>query len=143
MRILIINGPNLNLLGKREPEIYGYETLDEIIAGVQAAFPAHEILSFQSNHEGEIVDRIQSLLTDPVDGLVINPAAHSHYSISILDALRMVQAPKIEVHISFIYKREAYRNSSITAQGCDAMMTGLGTAGYRLAVQWLVDQKAR
>lgn len=141
MRILIINGPNLNLLGTREPEVYGHQTLDDLITSVQESFPGHDIIAFQSNHEGAIVDRIQESMQEGIAGLIINAGALSHYSIAILDALRMVKVPKIEVHISHIYTREAYRQHSTTALGCDAMMTGLGTAGYALAVQWLIDQQ--
>ena len=140
MKILILNGPNLNLLGTREPNIYGSETLDDIIRRVDWSFRDVTISHYQSNHEGALVDRIQELLTKPVDGLVVNFGAFTHYSYALHDALRMLTIPKVEVHISHIYKREAFRHQSVTAPACDGMITGLVTHGYHLAVQWLVQQ---
>ena len=138
MKILLINGPNLNLLGKREPEIYGSETLEDIISGLRDRFPAVEIGHFQSNHEGAIVDRLQAILTEDWDGLVVNMGAFTHYSYAILDALRALKLPKVEVHLSHIFAREEFRHTSVIAPACDGMISGLGKEGYALAIAWLV-----
>lgn len=138
MRIQIINGPNLNMLGKREPEIYGHTNLEGLVAEMQESFPEVSFQHFQSNHEGEIVDQIQKLVGSSVDGLIINAAALSHYSYAIYDALKMLYIPKIEVHISHIYQREEFRHKSVTASACNGVIAGLGIYGYQLAAQWLV-----
>jgi 3-dehydroquinate dehydratase II len=138
MRILILNGPNLNMLGKREPEIYGRESLDSIIAELKESFPDISFDHFQSNHEGALVDRIQQVVNQDVDGIVLNLAAYTHYSYALYDALNMLYCPKIEVHISHIYRREPFRHTSVTAAACNGVIAGLGTYGYHLAVQWLV-----
>jgi len=138
MKILIINGPNLNLLGKREPEIYGSQTLDDILTALRSSFPTVEILHFQSNHEGTIIDRIQQTLTEDLNGLVINGGAFTHYSHGIADALRMLKIPKIEVHISHIFSREEFRHTSVFAPACDGMISGLGVKGYELAVRSII-----
>lgn len=140
MKIQIINGPNLNMLGKREPEIYGHESFEDILAQIQEAFPKAEILYMQSNHEGEIIDRIQACLAEDIHGLVVNLGAFTHYSYAIYDALNMLNVPKVEVHISHIYAREQFRHTSVTAPACDGLITGLGKQGYALAVRWLVDK---
>lgn len=134
MRILIINGPNLNLLGTREPEIYGSTTMEEVLGNLKAEFSQHEMLYFQSNYEGGIIDRIQK---DDFDGLVINPGAFTHYSYAIADALKNLKKPKIEVHISNIYKREEFRQKSVTASYTDAVLSGFGMEGYKLALHFL------
>lgn len=139
MKILIINGPNLNLLGKREPEIYGYQTFEDILSDLRALFPNQEILQFQSNHEGEIIDRIQKGMQEKLDGLIINGGAFTHYSYAIADALRALDIPKIEVHISHIFSRESFRHTSVFAPACDGMICGLGVKGYKLAVQALIN----
>ena len=144
MKILVINGPNLGLLGKREPEIYGYTTLADIekhlleIAGEQGC-----VLEFlQSNHEGVIVDRLNAILTDsPVDGIVINPAAYTHTSVAIADALRACsKVPAIEVHISNITGRESFRHESLTAPACVGMIAGLGPDGYEWALRAMLKR---
>jgi 3-dehydroquinate dehydratase-2 len=137
MKILIINGPNLNLLGTREPEVYGSQTLKDVLSGLRTDFPAIEILHFQSNHEGEIIDRIQQAMAEDLAGLVINGGAFTHYSYAIADALRMLKVPKVEVHISHIFNREVFRHTSVFAPACDGMICGLGVKGYNLAVQAL------
>ena len=142
MRVMIINGPNLNMLGKREPEIYGRERLDDIIEGLRKNFPNVTIDHFQSNHEGELVDKLQSLIGGTIDGVVVNFAALSHYSYSLFDALNMLYIPKIEVHISHVYQREEFRHKSVTVPACNGIIAGLGTYGYHLAVQWLVKHCA-
>lgn len=131
MKILIINGANLNLLGNREPEIYGTISMEDFLENLKTEFPHHEIGYFQSNSEGEIIDRIQK---DDFDALLINPGAFTHYSYAIADALKNIKKPKIEVHISNIYQREAFRQKSVTAMYTDAVLSGFGINGYRLAV---------
>jgi 3-dehydroquinate dehydratase-2 len=139
-RILVIHGPNLNLLGRREPEIYGRTTLDEInghltTLGAQLGLTLD---SFQSNHEGAIVDRIQQA-AGVYDGLIINAAAFTHTSIAIRDALAMLKAPIIEVHLSNIHRREPFRHTSITAGVVTGQILGLGAAGYSLALRALAE----
>jgi len=139
-RILVIHGPNLNLLGRREPEIYGRTTLDEI-NGQLAALGAQLGLAldtFQSNHEGAIVDRIQQA-AGVYDGLIINAAAFTHTSIAIRDALAMIAAPVIEVHLSNIHRREPFRHTSMTAGVVTGQILGLGAAGYALALRGLAE----
>ena len=139
-RILVIHGPNLNRLGQREPEIYGRTTLDEI-NGQLAALGAQLGLAldtFQSNHEGAIVDRIQQA-ADVYDGLIINAAAFTHTSIAIRDALAMIEAPVIEVHLSNIHRREPFRHTSMTAGVVTGQILGLGAAGYALALRGLAE----
>ena len=131
MKILIINGPNLNLLGTREPEIYGTVSMEEYLNDLQAKFPQQEINYYQSNVEGEIINRIQH---DDFDALVINPGAFTHYSFAIADCLKNISKPKIEVHISNIYKREEFRQKSVTAANTDGVLSGFGLQGYELAI---------
>lgn len=131
MKILIVNGPNLNLLGTREPEIYGTISMEDYLEKLKSGFPSHEIHYYQSNVEGEIINRLQE---DDFDALVINPGAFTHYSYAIADCLKNIQKPKIEVHISNIYKREEFRQKSVTAANTDAVLSGFGMEGYRLAI---------
>ena len=131
MKILIINGPNLNLLGSREPEIYGKTSMEDFLHTLKTEFPDDEISFYQSNIEGEIINRLQK---DDFDAIVINPAAYTHYSYAIADCLKNIQKPKIEVHISNIYKREEFRQKSVTASYTDAVLSGFGLNGYRLAI---------
>jgi len=137
MHILIINGPNLNLLGQREPHIYGHATLDDLLEDLHQQFPQVDFDHFQSNHEGAIIDRLQRILESPRDGLVINAGALTHYSYALRDALSALSLPKVEVHISHIFAREAFRHQSVISPACDGMISGLGLDGYRLAVEWL------
>ncbi|WP_313214048.1 type II 3-dehydroquinate dehydratase [Soonwooa sp.] len=134
MKILIINGPNLNLLGTREPDIYGSETMEARLDLLKKEFASDEILFYQSNIEGEIINRLQE---DDFDALVINPGAFTHYSFAIADCLKNISKPKIEVHISNIYKREEFRKKSVTAEQCDAVLSGFGMKGYQVAIQSL------
>ena len=136
MKISIINGPNLNLVGVREPEIYGRQSLSEYLAGLTRQYPDVDFDLFQSNHEGAIIDEIQRVGFDH-DGIVLNAGAYTHYSIAIADALRAVTAPAIEVHISDIHKREEFRHHSVTVAGCVGQICGLGFAGYALALEAL------
>jgi dehydroquinase class II len=131
MKILIINGPNLNILGNREPEIYGKTSMEDFLNTLEEEFPNDEISFYQSNIEGEIINRLQK---DDFDAVVINPAAYTHYSYAIADCLKNIQKPKIEVHISNIYKREEFRQKSVTAPYTDAVLSGFGLNGYRLAI---------
>jgi 3-dehydroquinate dehydratase II len=139
MNILIINGPNLNLLGTREPEIYGSETLTDIARGLRKEFRAARFIFYQSNHEGDIIDRIQKALRERMDGIVINPGALTHYSYAIRDAVAMVKVPVIEVHISNIHTRESFRRHSVIAEVCKAQICGLGTKGYSVAVGMIME----
>lgn len=136
MRILIVNGPNLNLIGNREPQIYGTISLDECLEDLRKEFEDHKIIDFHSNVEGEIINRLQH---SDYDGLIINPGAYTHYSYAIADCLQNINVPKIEVHISNLYKREAFRQKSVTAAACDAVLTGFGVSGYRLAFLQLLS----
>lgn len=135
-KILVIHGPNLNMLGKREPEIYGKETLDDInntIAG-KGSDIGLEIECFQSNHEGAIVEKIQTAM-GKVSGLIINPAAFTHTSIAIRDAVLLLDMPVIEVHLSNIYKRESFRHKSMLSDVVTGQIAGLGVIGYLLALE--------
>jgi 3-dehydroquinate dehydratase-2 len=131
MKILIINGPNLNLLGTREPEIYGNTSMQDVLEQLKTQFSEHELMYYQSNYEGGIIERIQN---EDYDALVINPGAFTHYSFAIADALKNVKKRKIEVHISNIYQREEFRQKSVTAAYTNAVLSGFGIDGYRLAV---------
>lgn len=137
--IYILNGPNLNLLGKRQPDIYGHDTLDEVEAACAALAKeaGFETTFLQSNHEGQIVDWIHEA-REKADGIVINPAAFTHYSVAILDALNTFDGPVIEVHISQVYKREEFRKKSFVSMRADAVMGGFGVHGYELAVRHLI-----
>ena len=137
MKILVINGPNLNLLGKREPGIYGAQTLDDINQMIRESFDESlEFEFFQSNHEGAIIDKIHEMMDD-YDGCVINPGAYTHYSYAIYDAMRAVKKPFVEVHISDVDSREPFRAISVTAPACIEKIAGLGTKGYVQAVKIL------
>lgn len=138
MKILIANGANLNLLGKREPEIYGSTTMEDYLAQLKDEFPQHEILYFQSNVEGELINRLQS---EDFDALVINAGAFTHYSYAIADCLKNISKPKVEVHITNIYQREEFRQKSVTAAYIDALLSGFGLRGYSLAVEYLVAER--
>lgn len=131
MKILIVNGPNLNLLGTREPEIYGSVSMEQYLNELRQEFSQHEILYYQSNVEGEIINRLQE---NDFESLVINPGAFTHYSYAIADCLKNISQPKIEVHISNIYKREEFRQKSVTAANADGVLSGFGMKGYRLAI---------
>jgi 3-dehydroquinate dehydratase-2 len=135
MRILIINGPNLNLLGKRQPEIYGYESFDEYLIKIKTDFPEASLDYFQSNHEGELIDRIQQA-EGLYEGIILNPGGYSHTSVSLADAVAAINVPVIEVHISNIYAREEFRRHSYISPYCRAVISGLGLEGYRAAVRF-------
>lgn len=140
MKFLIINGPNLNMLGIREPEIYGkttYQDLENYISEF-AQKMSLDIEIFQSNHEGALIDKIQSAY-QKVDGIVINPAAYTHTSIGILDALKAVGIPTVEVHLSDIYQRESFRHISYAGMACIKTFAGKGIEGYMLACEYLKE----
>ncbi len=140
--ILVINGPNLNMLGLREPDTYGYETLDDIIEGLVELADHYNVrlLDLQSNAEHEIIDRIHATMTDGTDYIIINPAAFTHTSVAIRDALATVNKPFIEVHISNIHKREKFRTHSYFSDLADGVIAGLGSTGYKLALQAAVEK---
>ena len=135
--IEIINGPNLNLTGKREPEVYGSTTMEEYLEGMRARFPEVEITYYQSNVEGELIDRIQQI-GFRYDGLIVNLGGYSHTSVALHDALLAVPAPKVEVHLSNIFAREEYRHHSLITSACRGMVCGLGLLGYELALRSLL-----
>ncbi len=135
--IEIINGPNLNLTGMREPEVYGTTTIEEYLDGLRARFPEVEITYYQSNVEGELIDRIQQV-GFRYDGLIVNLGGYSHTSVALRDALLAVPAPKVEVHLSNIFAREEYRHHSLITSACRGMVCGLGLQGYELALRVLV-----
>ena len=140
MKFLVINGPNLNMLGRREPDIYGRQDFAALEAFIRQSCTEAgvEVELFQSNHEGAIVDRIQEAW-GVVDGIIINPAAYTHTSIAILDALKAVALPAVEVHLSDISEREEFRHISYAGMACLQTFKGLGFEGYRQAVLWLKD----
>lgn len=131
MKILILNGPNLNLLGTREPDVYGNISMETYLNDLKTEFSTDEILYYQSNIEGEIINRLQD---EDYDAIIINPGAFTHYSYAISDCLKNINKPKTEIHISNIYKREEFRKKSVTAESCDAVISGFGMKGYRLAI---------
>jgi 3-dehydroquinate dehydratase II len=134
-KFLIINGPNLNMLGKREPEVYGAETLEEILLWTSEKLKTQATLeSYQSNIEGEIVSRIQKAHSENFDALIINPGAYAHTSVAIHDALKILKFPIIEVHLSQVYKREEFRHTLLTAKAASAIMSGLGKQSYYVAI---------
>lgn len=138
-KILIINGPNINMLGIREPGIYGVQTYDDLVALCRNACAAKGCACecFQSNHEGAIVDRIQAAYSDGTEGIVINPAAYTHTSVAILDALKAVGLPAVEVHISDVRTREDFRQISYVRPACFKTIMGEGLHGYELAIEAL------
>ena len=142
MNILFINGPNLNLLGKREPEIYGNESLDQLIAWVTKQINTREngIHWFQSNSEGKIIDKLHWALDNKMDGIIINPGAYTHYSIAIRDAISSIKIPTVEVHLSDIENREDFRRMSVIKDVCLYQITGLGKEGYLRAASLLIDK---
>ena len=138
MKILILNGPNLNLIGRREPEIYGTVSLVEYIENMKQDFPEHQIDYFQSNHEGVLIDKLHEAW-DLYDGVVFNPGAYCHTSIALADAIRSIETPVVEVHISDIYLREEYRRHSFTAEVSVKSIVGKGLDGYKEAVSFLIS----
>lgn len=141
MKILVINGPNINMLGIREPAIYGKNTFSDLLKMLNetAEQLGISLEQYQSNHEGDLVDKIQSAF-GTVDGIVINPAAYTHTSVAILDALKTVAIPSVEVHISDVDSREAFRQISYAGLACEKTIKGQGINGYRMAIEYLVEK---
>ena len=142
MKFVIINGPNLNMLGIREPDKYGTETYQDLVEKIKKHCKQRQVACefYQSNHEGELVDRIQQAYFDQVDGIVINPAAYTHTSVALLDAVNGTRIPTAEVHISDVKKREDFRQVSYIRQGCCFTVMGHGTDGYLEAVDFLIEK---
>ena len=142
MKLLVINGPNLNMLGIREKNIYGAETYEDLKVLVEKTFAEYGVEGeiYQSNHEGDLVDRIQQAYFDGTNAIVINPAAYTHTSIAILDALKAVSLPAVEVHISDVKEREAFRQISYAGQACEKTIMGKGFQGYVEAIAYLVEK---
>jgi len=141
MKIAIINGPNLNLLGKRETDIYGNQSFETYLDKLKQLFPSVEFIYYQSNIEGELVNALQEY-GYTVDGIVLNPAAYTHTSVAIGDALAAINADVIEVHISNVHAREEFRKLSHVSRSAVGTIAGLGLMGYELAVSWLINNKA-
>lgn len=135
-KIEIINGPNLNLLGRREPEVYGHRSFDDFLVQLRRQYPDVEIGYYQSNHEGDLIDRIQAVGFE-ADGIVLNAGAYTHTSIALHDAIKAVPAPVIEVHISNVHQREEFRHKSVISAACRGVICGFGLDSYRLAVEAL------
>jgi 3-dehydroquinate dehydratase-2 len=138
MKIIIINGPNLNLLGKRETSIYGEKSFDEFFKELKTQYPKIDLEYFQSNIEGEIINKIQET-GFTYDGIILNAGGYTHTSVAIADAIAAIKTPVIEVHISNIYAREDYRHVSLTAAKCKGVICGLGLESYRLALEFIVQ----
>lgn len=144
MKILVINGPNLNFLGIREKKVYGTQDYDYLVNMLKekGRQTGNQVEVFQSNHEGAIIDRIQAAYFDGTEGIVINPGAYTHYSYAIRDALASITVPKVEIHISDITKREEFRKISVTAPVCDRQIYGKGLDGYLMAMDYVIDRCA-
>ena len=137
MKIIIINGPNLNLLGKREPDVYGNATFEDYFSDLKAMFPQLKLEYFQSNIEGEIIDKLQEVGFD-YDGIVLNGAAYTHTSVGIGDAVKAIESPVVEVHISNTMKREEFRHLSYISPGAKGVILGFGLKSYELALRSLI-----
>ncbi|MBD3630420.1 type II 3-dehydroquinate dehydratase [Cyclobacterium sp.] len=140
MKIAIINGPNLNLLGKREPEIYGSSSFEDYFEKLTGKYPDLKLSYYQSNVEGELVNRLHEVGFDH-DGILINAGAYTHTSVALSDAIAGIQTPVLEVHISNIYKREEFRHKSIISKECVGMIAGLGLLGYELGLQYFIKKE--
>jgi 3-dehydroquinate dehydratase-2 len=138
MKIIIINGPNLNLLGKREPEVYGNASFEDYFNNLQEKYPNIELNYFQSNIEGELIDKLHEVGFDH-DGIILNAAAYTHTSVGIGDAIKAIETPVIEVHISNVHAREEFRHQSYIAPNAKGIIIGLGLKGYELALQALLS----
>ncbi len=140
MHALILNGPNLNLLGMREPELYGDDTLADVEKGLRAAFPEVRFTFAQSNHEGALIDALQDAGSQDINGIVFNPGGYTHTSVALRDAIAAVRVPVVEVHLSNIYAREDFRHRSLLAPVCEGQISGLGVDGYHLALRYLMSR---
>lgn len=141
MKIQIINGPNLNLLGKREPEVYGTQSFEVFFQSLMQSFPQVELYYYQSNIEGEIINQIQDVGFS-YDGIILNAGAYTHTSVAIHDAIAAISAPVVEVHISNVYAREKFRHQSLITANCTGLITGFGLQGYVLALIYLMNKEA-
>jgi 3-dehydroquinate dehydratase-2 len=138
MRILIVNGPNLNLLGKREPHLYGNQSFESYLSKLSTQYPQLDIAYLQSNHEGELIDALHQEGFS-VKGVILNAGAYTHTSLALADAVAAISSPVIEVHISNLYARESFRQHSYPAKNCIGVITGLGLEGYRLAIEYFLS----
>lgn len=139
MKIIIINGPNLNLLGTREPDIYGHTTMEDYIQSLRKQHPRVDIDYYQSNHEGSLIDKLQEVGFS-YDGIVLNAGAYTHTSVALLDCIRSLKTPVVEVHISNVHAREEFRNHSMISPACLGVIAGFGMDSYRLAVEALLNR---
>ena len=140
MRILILNGPNLNLLGVREPSIYGNTSIEDYVKELKALYPNIEIDYYQSNVEGELINKLHEIGFS-YDEIILNAGGYTHTSVALADAIAAIKTPVVEVHISNIYAREEYRHISLTGKNCQGVLTGFGMNGYRLALESLIFKK--
>ena len=140
MKIQIINGPNLNMLGRREPGIYGQESFNDFLPRLQSRYPDIEIAYYQSNIEGCLIDKMQEVGFGGCDGIVLNAGAYTHTSIALHDCIRSLQCPVIEVHISNVHQREEFRHKSMISSACKGVICGFGLNSYRLAVEALIEK---
>ena len=138
MNLQIINGPNLNLLGKREPEVYGNRDFESFLTAIKVKFPSIIINYFQSNVEGELINKLHEIGFE-TDGIIFNAGGYTHTSVAIADAVAAIKSPVIEVHISNIYSREEYRHNSLMAKNCIGVIAGLGLMGYELAIEYFME----
>lgn len=143
MNFLVLNGPNLNLLGQREPGVYGKESYAALCASLEAFAAAHDsqVTCFQSNHEGALIDQLHAA-QGVYDAIIINPGAFTHYSYALLDALKAITVPAVEVHISNVHRREEFRHTSVTAPACVGQICGLGLYGYQAAMTYFLETQA-
>ena len=137
MKLLIVNGPNLNRLGNREPGIYGSQTMDDCLQALRLRYPDDEIAYFQTNVEGLLIDRLQQAADEGVEGVALNAGAYTHTSIALHDCIRSLPFPVVELHISNVHRREAFRHHSVLAAACAGVICGFGTDSYRLAIEAL------
>ncbi len=142
-KILVVNGPNINILGKRELEIYGELSYNNLVDELKSYAKKKDVCldEFQSNSEGAIIDKLQELIDGAYDGLIINPAAYSHYSYAIYDALKAIKIKKVEVHLTNIFARDEFRKTSVTAGACDGVISGFGFDSYKLAIDYLLREE--
>jgi 3-dehydroquinate dehydratase-2 len=141
MKLLIINGPNLNLLGKRQPEIYGSRTFNDYFSELQFGFQEVELASYQSNVEGELINKLHEAQEEGFDGVIINPGAYTHTSLAIADAVASIDVPVVEVHISNVMDREEIRHTSFISKNAAGTISGFGLEGYKLAIQSFINKK--
>lgn len=142
-KILVVNGPNINILGKRELEIYGELSYNNLVDELKSYANKKGVCldEFQSNSEGAIIDKLQELIDGEYDALIINPAAYSHYSYAIYDALKAIKIKKVEVHLTNIFARDEFRKTSVTAKACDGVISGFGFDSYKLAIDYLLREE--